>query len=55
LWGYLKGNVFAIKPRNLEELRQKIIEIVAFIDPKFRNAVSSFYDRIAHCQKVNGV
>jgi len=43
LWGYLK--VHAIKPKNLEELCQRIIEETALIDPEFiRNAVSSFYD-----------
>jgi len=46
--------MYAIKPRNLEELGQRIIEIAALIDPEFiRNAVSSFYDRIVHCQTVN--
>jgi len=54
LWGYLKGKVYAIKPRNLEELRQRIIEEAALIAPEFlRNAISSFYDRIAYCQTVN--
>jgi len=42
--------VYAIKPKNLEEFRQRIIEETALIDPEFiRNAISSFYDRIAHC------
>jgi len=50
-WGYLKDKVYATKPRNLEELCQRIIEKIAVIDPEFiRNVVSSFYDRIAHCQ-----
>jgi len=50
LWGYLKGKVYAAKPRNLKELR-RIIEEAALIAPEFlRNAISSFYDRIAHCQ-----
>jgi len=54
LWGYLKGKVYATIPKNLEELR-RIIEEAAFIDPEFiRNAVSSFYDQITHCQTVNG-
>jgi len=55
LWGYLKGKVYATKPRNLEKLRQRIIEEAALIAPEFlRNALASFYDRIAHCQTVNG-
>jgi len=49
LWDYLKGKVYATKLRNLEELRQRIIEETALIDSKFiRNAVSNFYDQIAH-------
>jgi len=55
LWDYLKSKVYATKPRNLEELRQRLIEEAALIAPEFlRNAISSFYDRIAHCQTVNG-
>jgi len=54
LWGYLKGKIYATKPRNLKELCQRIIEEAALIDLEFiRNAVSNFYDRIAHCQTVN--
>jgi len=40
LWGYLKGKVYAIKLKNLEELRQRIIEEATLIDPEFiRNPV----------------
>jgi len=43
--------VYATKPRNLDELCQRIIEEAVLIEPEFiRNAVSSFYDRIADCQ-----
>jgi len=46
--------VYATKPTNLKKLRQRIIEEAALIDPEFiRNAISSFYDRIAHYQTVN--
>lgn len=55
LWGYLKNRVFETKPRNLDDLRRRILEEATFILNAYtRNAVSSFYDRIAYCQTVNG-
>jgi len=39
--------VYATKPKYLEELRQRIIEEAAIINPEFiRNAVSNFYGLI---------
>jgi len=41
--------MYVTKPKNLVEL-QRIIEEATLIDSEFiKNAVSSFYDRIAHC------
>jgi len=40
LWDYLK--VYATKPRNLEELRQRIIEEIALIDLEFITPYSVF-------------
>lgn len=37
------------------DLRNRIVEEATLIDrATIRNAVSNFYDRIAHCQTVNG-
>jgi len=41
---------------NLKDLCNRILEEVALIDRNMiRNAVSNFYERIAHCQIVNDV
>ena len=56
LWGFLKSRVYETKPNNLDELRNRILEEAALIDrDMIRRAVSNFYDRIAHCQAVNGL
>ena len=55
LWGHLKSKIYATKPSNLEDLRNRIIEETAQIDPNvISKAVSDFYQRIAHCQAING-
>lgn len=55
LWGYLKSKVYQIKPRDLDELRNRILQETALVDRNMiRRAVSNFYERIAHCQAVDG-
>lgn len=54
LWGHLKSKVYGTAPRNLEQLRRRILQEAAFIDPGYiRNAVFVFYDKLAHCQTAN--
>jgi len=46
--------VYKTKPRNLENLRHRILEKSALIESDFiKNDVTNFYDRIAQCQTVN--
>jgi len=55
LWGYIKNKVYFTKPRNLDELQQRIIDECAAIPPEMiRSAIDNFYVRLAHCQTVNG-
>lgn len=55
LWGYLKDKVYVIKPRDLDELRQRITDEIDLIPQQIlRNVVAAFYNRLAHCQTVNG-
>lgn len=56
LWGYLKSKVYATKPQNLDELRNRILQEAALIDrDMIRSAVTHFYNRIAFCQEVEGL
>ncbi|EFN87276.1 hypothetical protein EAI_05280, partial [Harpegnathos saltator] len=43
------------KPRNLDELQQRIIDECAAIPPEMiRSTTDNLYVRLAHCQTVNG-
>ncbi|EFN76728.1 hypothetical protein EAI_17569, partial [Harpegnathos saltator] len=53
LWGYLKSKVYVTKPQDLNDLRGRITREIELIPP-FRNAVSAVYNRLAHCQAVEG-
>lgn len=54
-WGYLKDRVYKIKPQNLNDLQVRIIDEVALITPEIlQNVQTNFYDRLAHCQSVEG-
>lgn len=55
LWGYLKSKVYATKPQDLDDLRGRITREIELIPPEtYRNAVSAVYNRLAHCQAVEG-
>ena len=55
LWGYLKGKVYATKPSNLEELRNRIVGQVNYITPEMRrNVLNNFYQRLCDCQMAEG-
>jgi len=51
---YLKGKIYNIKPRNLNDLRQRIINEFRIMPREFcRNVILSFYN-LAHCQTAEG-
>jgi len=53
LWGYLKSKVYATKPRDLDDLRGRIIRALELTPPEtYRNAVAAVYNRLAYCQAV---
>lgn len=55
LGGHLKDRVYKTKPRNLNELRHRIITEVALIMPEtLENVCNAFYYRLGHCQTVQG-
>lgn len=55
LWGYLKSKVYATKPRNIEELKERIRQEIQLITPEvLRSLQREFYHRLALCQEVNG-
>jgi len=50
----IKSRVYKTKLRNLEDLRYRLLEKSALIEPDFsRNVMTSFYDLVAQCQTVN--
>lgn len=54
-WGYLKSKVYETKPANLDELKARIVEVSNLITPEMlQNVRESTYNRLAHCQEVNG-
>lgn len=54
-WGHLKNNVYVTKPRNLEELRNRILNEANLVTlEQIRNVLSNFYVRLGHCQTVHG-
>lgn len=55
LWGYLKDRVYRTKPQNIAELQQRIRDEMNSIQPEMiKRATSTFYNRMAYCQEVNG-
>ncbi|EFN83658.1 hypothetical protein EAI_02637, partial [Harpegnathos saltator] len=55
LWGYVKNNVYATKPANLADFKERILYQVNLISPKMgRNVLNEFYLRLGHCQAADG-
>lgn len=55
LWGYLKSQVYTIKPRNVQELKENIAFQISLIGEDTLNEVSkNWLKRIEHCQRLNG-
>ena len=55
LWGFLKDRVYASKPRNIVQLKEKIIEEIGAIKRDvLHNVMQNFILRLRKCQQVNG-
>ncbi|GAB1865891.1 DUF4817 domain-containing protein [Camponotus japonicus] len=55
LWDYWKSKVYATKPRDLDDLRGRIIRALELIPLEtYRNAVTVVYNRLAYWQAVEG-
>lgn len=55
LWGHLKSKVYETAPRDIAELRQRIIDECAKITPEIlRNVREEFEYRLCHCQAKDG-
>jgi hypothetical protein len=55
LWGYLKPQVYATKPRNVHELKQRIIAAVTEINvPLLERVMGDFVRRLHECVHRQG-
>lgn len=55
LWGYIKSEVYITQPRDLAELRQRIVDVCTQIPPEIVfSAIENFYIRLGRCQIVDG-
>lgn len=55
VWGHIKDTVYKSKPQNIDDLRNKIVQVIHSVPQEFiADAVSLFYTRLAHCQTVQG-
>lgn len=55
VWGHLKNSVYKTKPQTINELRDRVVaEIQKVPRESLQRAVSSFYNRLGHCQTVFG-
>jgi hypothetical protein len=54
LWGYLKGKVYATRPRNIEELKARIREEISNIpEDMLHRAMQSLRIRCEECVRKN--
>lgn len=55
LWGHLKTKVYETLPRDLADLRQRIVEECAKLTPQILESVrGEFVNRLYYCQEKNG-
>jgi hypothetical protein len=55
LWGYLKAQVYATKPRNVQELKERIIAAVREINvPLLERVMGDFVRRLHECVHRQG-
>lgn len=54
-WGYLKSKVYETKPANLNELRDRILNVSNSITAEMlTNVINSLYVRLGHCVAADG-
>jgi hypothetical protein len=55
LWGYVKSKVYATKPRDLKELKERITTTIQGIPQQhLHNVIASFQHRVQHCIDRDG-
>jgi transposase len=55
MWGYVKDRVYKTKPRDIDDLRNRIVqEIHGIPQQTLRRVVSHVYTTLAHCQAAEG-
>lgn len=55
LWGYIKNKVYVTRPQDIEELKERIrTEIRRVPHEMLTNVRRHFYERLGHCQVMNG-
>jgi hypothetical protein len=55
LWGYLKAQVYATKPRNVQELKERIVATVREINvPLLERVMGGFVRRLHECVHRQG-
>ena len=55
LWGYLKDRVYQDKPRNLRELKKRIVKACEAIKPEvFKDVMNNFCLRLKRCKDLKG-
>ena len=56
LWGMVKERVYSTKPRSVQDLKQRIIDVMARIPPEMcLRALLTTWDRFQKCVDANGV
>ena len=55
LWGYIKAEVFKLRPKTIIELKEAIVKSIAEV-PKHMidNVMDNFRQRLQHCVEVGG-
>lgn len=54
LWGYVKNEVYKTKPRNIEELKQRIVTSCRIPPQMLQNVRKAFQQRLYYCQETMG-
>jgi len=55
MWGYVKSQVYANKPRTIQQLKAEIIRVIADVTPDICELViPNFIDRVNACRLSGG-
>ena len=55
LWGHVKLKVFESKPSNIQNLKQKVVEVIMSISPDvLQRIIKNFEDRLSICNAAAG-